>query len=331
MKTLLQAAFSGQPFDMFSAESAMNQIIQGDFSPEQLGAFLGALATRHPTAQELTGFARALRQAMIPVGIEGQSLDTCGTGGDGGKTFNISTAVSLVLAAQGVQVVKHGNRAVSSRSGSTDVLEELRIKVQSNSDDVIKSIERYSIGFCFAPAFHPALKTVAPIRRNLGVRTVFNLLGPLCNPAQATHQVLGVFSPALTSVMAGALNHLGVQEAMVVSALDGLDEISLSGPTQVSHLKEGLVHDYILNPEDLGLKTQPLEAVAGADAAYNARLIEDIFTGKEQGAPRDIVALNAAAALHITGHSESLETGLEKAYQLIDSGAVMEKLESLRE
>lgn len=329
MKTLLEQAFSGKSFDRDAAEWAMQQIIQGVFLPEQLGAFLGALATRMPTSEELTGFARALRREMIAVPVKGQSLDTCGTGGDGGKTFNISTAVALVLAAQDIQVVKHGNRAVSSRSGSADVLEELGIPVQSDPEAVLRSLKQHSVGFCFAPAFHPALKTVAPIRRSLGVRTIFNLLGPLCNPGQVSHQVLGVFAPELTPVMAEALKNLGVAEAMVVSALDGLDEISLSGPTQISHLKEGEVQTFVLFPEDLGLETVPMEAVAGGDALSNARLIERIFAGVERGAPRQIVALNAAAALLITGKTESLKAGLLLALDVLGSGRVQEKLESL--
>lgn len=331
VKTLLQMAFSRQPFGSTDAEAIMGEIIQGQLLPEQLGAFLGALATRLPEAAELTGFARALRRAMVTVPVSGPSLDTCGTGGDGGKTFNISTAVALLLAAQGIQVVKHGNRAVSSRSGSADVLEALGIPVQSSPEAVLASLGRHSVGFCFAPAFHPALKTVAPIRRNLGVRTVFNLLGPLCNPAQVSHQVLGVFAPELTEVMANALQALGVTEAMVVSAHDGLDELSLSGPTRIAHLKNGSVHSFDLHPEELGLETVPLSAVAGGDALENARLIEAIFQGQERGPARQIVLLNAAAALLVTGQVEDLREGLNLAAQNLDAGAAAETLRQLAE
>lgn len=332
---ILKQAFAQKPFAHKQAHALMQAIIQEHFAPEQLGALLGALGTRKPEVTELSGFASALREAMIPVQLNAEqaktALDTCGTGGDGGKTFNISTAVALVVSAAGVPVVKHGNRAVSSRSGSSDVLEALGLPVQQSAQEVEKALQKQALGLCFAPAFHPALKTVAPIRRNLGVRTVFNLLGPLCNPARVANQVLGVFSPEYTEVMARSLQALGSQHVMVVSALDGLDEISLSGPTQISELHQGQISNYQLTPEDLGLSSAPLEAVAGGDARANAQLIENIFKGSETGPPLEIVCLNAAAAFKVSGQSRDLQRGLAQARELIASGRVLAHLNDLRQ
>lgn len=332
---VLQQAFSQKPFDHQQARSIMQAIIHEQFAPAPLGALLGALATRPPSSAELSGFAQALRSAMIPVALSPEqarcALDTCGTGGDGGKTFNISTAVALLVSACEVPVVKHGNRAVSSRSGSSDVLEALGLPVQQSAQEVEQALHQHHLGLCFAPAFHPALKSVAPIRRSLGVRTVFNLLGPLCNPAKVERQVLGVFSPQYTRIMAESLQALGSQAVMVVSALDGLDEISLSGPTQVSELRGGEILDYTLQPEDLGLQSADPQSVAGGSPDENARLIEAILNGQKQGAPREIVCLNAAAALKVAGRAQDLKAGLQQAYEVIDSGRAHAHLQSLRE
>jgi len=263
------------------------------------------------------------------VNIPGMSLDTCGTGGDGGNTFNVSTAVALLVASLGVPVVKHGNRAVSSQSGSADVLEALGISLQQSPESVQAAVADHQFGFCFAPAFHPAMKAVAGIRRNLGVRTVFNLLGPLCNPAQVTHQILGVYDPALTELMAQVLNHLGLKSALVVSSLDGLDELSLAGPTQVTELRNKTLRTYQLSPEDAGLRTQSLSGTEGGSPADNALILQKIFQG-ETGPCRDLVLYNAAAALWIVDRVDNLSAGVDLAVQALDDGRVLDLIERLQ-
>jgi anthranilate phosphoribosyltransferase len=339
----LQQACRQQPFSESQAEDLMRALICDSLSPAVVAALLGALATRPPTVAELTGFARVLRQQMQPVSLpEGptfaQTLDTCGTGGDGGQSFNVSTAVALLVAAAGLPVLKHGNRSVSSRSGSADVLAALGLNTARHQQaaSVQADLQQHGIGFCFAPAFHPALKAVAPVRQALGaqgLRTVFNLLGPLCNPARVTVQVLGVFDPQLTDVLAAVLHKLGTRSALVVSAegVQGLDEISLAGPTRCSRLSQGRIQSLQIRPQDLGLQPAPLSAVRGGDAAFNARLIEGIFAGQVQGPPRDLVCLNAAAAFWTAEASASLSEGLQLARTTLDSGKALTLLQALRQ
>lgn len=330
MKAILEHLFAGKTLSAEQAQDVLQQILSGDIPAEVTGAFLGALRLRGEDPAEIVGFARALRQRMQPVRPDQPlTLDTCGTGGDGSGTFNVSTAVGLVLASLGVPVVKHGNRAVSSRCGSADVLEALGIPLQQTAEGVKKALDQTYFGFCFAPAFHPVLKSVAPIRQNLGVRTVFNLLGPLCNPAEVSHQLLGVYDRRLTPVLAEVLHQLGVTAAMVVSSYDGLDELSLAAPTQVSELKNGEIRTFELNPEDAGLQTQPLADSQGGSAAENAEFLLALFKGK-QGPARDLVCYNAAAALLLTGRATTLKEGVEQAVQALSQGRVLKTVENLR-
>lgn len=329
MKVILEQLFAQQPLSAPQAEEVLQAIIGGELPPESIGALLGSIQTRGATASELAGFARALRQKMHRVALVGPTLDTCGTGGDGGHTFNVSTAVALLVASLGVRVVKHGNRAVSSQSGSADVLEALGIPLQQSPESVSAAVERDCFGFCFAPAFHPALKEVALLRRNLGVRTVFNLLGPLCNPAEVSHQVLGVYDPKLTQVLAEVLQQLGTTSALVVSSLDGLDELSLSAPTRATQLQHGQITTLLLTPEDAGLATQSMKAVRGGSPAENAAILKALFAG-EKGPARDLVLYNAAAALWVYGAAENLQDGARLAAEALDQGKATGLLERLQ-
>lgn len=330
MKLVLEQIFAGKTLSASQAEEVLGQILSGEVAPEVTGALLGALRLRGEDATEIAGFARALRGHMQRIGTpHPMTMDTCGTGGDGVNTLNVSTAVGLLIASLGIPVVKHGNRAVSSQCGSADVLEALGVPLLQTAAGVLEALEQTHFGFCFAPAFHPVLKTVAPIRRNLGVRTVFNLLGPLCNPAAVSHQLLGVYDPELTSLMANVLQQLGVTEAMVVSSYDGLDELSLAGPTRVSHLRFGMIRTYDITPEDAGLKRQAMTGVGGGSAEVNAQLLLDLFEGKRDQA-RDLVCFNAAAALMVAGQAEDMRTGFALAGEAIDSGQARYTLEALR-
>ncbi len=329
LRELLEQICEGQPLDRDQAQQALTAMIDESAPPEVTGALLGAIRTRGASAAEIEGFARGLRAHCLPVSIPGISLDTCGTGGDGGNTFNVSTAVALVVASLGVPVVKHGNRAVSSQSGSADVLEALGIPLQQSPEKVQAAVAEHQFGFCFAPAFHPAMKAVATIRRNLGIRTVFNLLGPLCNPAQVSHQILGVYDPDLTLVLAEVLNNLGVQSALVVSSLDGLDELSLAGPTQVTELRSRKLRTYQVNPEDAGLRTQALTGTEGGSPTENAQILKRIFAG-ERGPCRDLVLYNTAAALWIVDQVESLSAGVDLAAEALDNGRVLSLIERLQ-
>lgn len=329
LRNLLEQVCEGQSLDRDQAQQALDAMIDPDTPAELTGALLGALRARGASIAEIEGFARGLRGHCLSVQIPGMSLDTCGTGGDGGNTFNVSTAVALLVASLGVPVVKHGNRAVSSQSGSADVLEALGISLQQSPETVQQAVAEHQFGFCFAPAFHPAMKAVATIRRNLGVRTVFNLLGPLCNPAQVSHQILGVYDPALTPVLAEVLKNLGVQSALVLSSLDGLDELSLAGPTQVTELRNGNFRTYQMSPEDAGLRTQSLVGTEGGSPAENARILTRIFQA-EVGPCRDLVLYNAAAALWIVDRVESLSAGVSLAAEALDNGRVLKLVERLQ-
>lgn len=330
MKQILESLLAGQPLASQAAEAVLDRILNGEVPPEVTGALLAALRMRGETPAEIVGFARALRARMqrVDTGLP-LTLDTCGTGGDGGVTFNVSTAVGLVLASLGVPVAKHGNRAVSSQSGSADVLEALGIPLQHSPEGVQHALQATGFGFCFAPSFHPVLKEVATLRRSLGVRTVFNLLGPLCNPAEVSHQLLGVYDRKLTPVLAEVLRELGTSAALVVASEDGLDELSLAAPTQVSQLKDGVITTYLLTPEEAGLPRQSLAQLEGGSAAENAALLERLFAG-ERGPARDLVTYNAAAALWITGSAENLTAGVALAGEALDQGRVATTVAELR-
>ncbi len=316
--------------DLTRAETAqvMTEIADGKATQAQAGAFLAALRLKGETVEEITGAAEVMRARVDRVHVESNVfVDTCGTGGDGRNTFNISTASAFVVAGAGVTVAKHGNRAVSSRAGSADVLAALGVDVDAPKDVVERSIAKVGIGFLFAPRFHPAFKAVAGIRRELAIRTVFNLLGPLANPAGARYQVLGVYEPRWVPILGGVLAALGAVRAFVVHG-EGLDEIAVTGMTHVSEVKNGAVERYAMVPEDMGLPRYPESEITGGDAERNARMLRDVLSG-QKGAPRDAVLANAAAALVAAGAADDLKSGVGVAAKAVDSGAAAEKLSLL--
>jgi len=324
LKTLL----AGKALTRAQARAAMGAVLDGEASDAQVGAFLAALRVRGETVPEIVGFAEAMRARARRVKISRTPLlDTCGTGGDGSGTFNISTTVAFIAAGAGAAVAKHGNRAVSSRAGSADVLEALGVRTDLTPEQVRALIEEVGIGFLFAPTHHPGVGRVAPVRRQLG-RTVFNLLGPLANPAGAPHQVLGVYAAALVRPVAEALRALGGRSALVVASRDGLDEVSLSAPTAIARLKGGRVTLEEFEPEHAGLKRRPLSALKGGDAKRNAEILLAVLEGRP-GAPREVSLLNAAAALQAAGLAKTWREGVALAAESIDSGRALAALEAL--
>jgi anthranilate phosphoribosyltransferase len=315
----------------------MQQIIARELNDIQIAALVGALAARGETASELAGFVDVMRSAVVPVPLDAAErsglVDTCGTGGDASKTFNISTAAALVAAAAGASVAKHGNRAITSRCGSGDVLEALGIPVDLSPDQAATALRRHRFVFLHAPSLHPAMKSVMPVRRALGIRTVFNLLGPLTNPAGAPAQVMGVYAPHLVPLVAEALAMLGTRHAFVVhgdtDAATGLDELSISGTSHLAEVRGSHVVLSTITPEELGLTRAPLESLTGGDASANAAILRSIFDG-ERGPRRDVVLLNAAAVLVTAGLVLDLRVGMELAAHTIDSGAVNALLAELR-
>jgi anthranilate phosphoribosyltransferase len=315
------------------ARTALQEMLNGNATDEEISALLTAIASRGPTVEELTGFVEGMRAMSVPLPLtesERQELvDTCGTGGDNRGTFNISTAAALVIAAAGVKVAKHGNRGLTSKCGSADVLEALGIPVDLPPDRAVDCLRQTGFLFLYAPAMHPAMKRVQPIRRALGFRTIFNLAGPLTNPAGARAQLVGVFAPGAVPLVANTLARLGVRHAYVVHGQDGLDELTLTGKTDVAEVRDQTVRNFTVEPAGAGLPEASLQMVAGGDARENARLIELILRG-EPGPRRDVVLLNAAAALVIAGHAEDLAVGARLAADAIDSGAGVRLLASLR-
>jgi anthranilate phosphoribosyltransferase len=313
------------------ARQAMQTIMSGNATDAQIGSFLTALRMKGETVEEISAFAKVMREFAENINprVTGTLVDTCGTGGDTVKTFNISTIASFVVAGAGVPIAKHGNRSVTSKSGSADLIEALGVKIDLPPKEVETCIEKVGIGFMFAPIFHKAMKYAIGPRREMGIRTVFNILGPLTNPANANAQLLGVFDINLTEKMARVLYRLGVKRAMVVHGIDGLDEISTLGKTQVSELNNGEVRSYQIKPEDFGLKKASVSELAGGNAEKNAAIALKILRDKETDPRRDIVELNAAAGIYIGNKASSLEEGLEVARDSIDSGKALEKLDAL--
>jgi anthranilate phosphoribosyltransferase len=317
--------------DLTRAESAavMNEIADGGATPAQVGAFLAALRIKGETVDEIAGAAEVMRERAERVRVERDVfVDTCGTGGDNQNTFNISTAAAFVVAGAGVCVAKHGNRSVSSRCGSADVLAAVGVDVDAPREVVERCIAECGIGFLFAPRLHPAFKAVAGIRRELGIRSVFNLLGPLANPAGARHQVMGVYEPRWVPILGGVLAALGARHAFVVHG-EGLDEIAVTGMTHVCEVKDGAVERFAMLPEDLGLRRRDKAEIAGGDPGRNAAILKDVLSG-QGGGPRDAVLANAAAALVAGGAAPDLVSGVRLAAESIDRGAALEKLERLR-
>ena len=311
------------------AETVMSEIMDGEATDAQIASYATALRMKGETLAEVVGSARAMRAHAANIKVDAVPVvDTCGTGGDGAQTFNISTTVAFVVAGAGVTVAKHGNRAVSSRSGSADVLKQLGIRIDLSPTEVKNCIETAGIGFLFAPVFHAAMAKVAGPRKELGIRTTFNILGPLTNPAGATNQVLGVFSETLTELMANVLLTLGSTHSFVVYGMDGLDEMTLTDRTKVSEAKNGTVTNYYVQPEDFGLSRSTSDELKGGDAEENASLLKAILDGKP-GPQRDIVVLNAAPAIVAAGKATTMAEGLKIAKESIDSGQAKAKLEQL--
>jgi anthranilate phosphoribosyltransferase len=322
------------------ARAVMSQVLTGHCTDAQIAALLVALHMKGETVEEIVGFAEAIRAAAVPLNLQPDHtldvsgtgrdalVDTCGTGGDASGTFNISTATALVVAGAGVRVAKHGNRSVTSKCGSADVMEALGVNINLAPARIAVCLEEVGIAFLFAPAMHSAMKYVQSARRELRLRTVFNLLGPLTNPAHASAQVVGVYSAALVEKLAEALSMLGLHRALVVHGLDGLDEITITGPTRIAEVREGTVRTYEVTPEEFGMKRGALEEISGGDAATNAAIIREILAGRTSPR-RDVVLLNAAAALVAAGRADHLGDALPFASKSIDSGAAAEKLQAL--
>jgi len=310
---------------------AMDEVMEGKATPAQIAAFITALRMKGETVEEVTGAARIMRQKATRIDARSPIIvDTVGTGGDGMNTFNISTTTAFVVAATGITVAKHGNRAVSSNCGSADVLEALGVNISAEPDIVEECIQQTGIGFLFAPRLHGAMKYAVGPRREIGVRTIFNMLGPLTNPAGATSLLIGVYNPRLTEMFAGVLKNLGTKRAFVVHGSDGLDEATVTGETRVSELKDGLISTYNINPIDIFGETYPGEALVGGDASVNAQITKDVLTGKD-GVCRKIVLLNAALAIMAGEKAKDIREGIAKAEECIDTGAAIKKLQALIE
>jgi anthranilate phosphoribosyltransferase len=326
---LLARVFDGERLSTEEARGIMGRLMDGELSQMQAAALLAALRTRGETVEEIVGFAQAMRERAVPVPVhvDGPLLDTCGTGGTGVSTINVSTTATFVAAAGGVKIAKHGNRGVTKRSGSADVLESLGVRLEMSPERLAEAVATVGMAFIFARAHHPAMRFVAPIRADLGARTIFNNLGPLTNPAGATHQLMGVYDAALTAPLARVLHGLGLRRALVVHG-DGLDDLALSGPSQVSELDEdGSVRTYQVTPEDLGVPRAPLAAILGGDAEENAHVTREILAGRLRDARRDVVALSAGAALYLAGRATDLAGGVASALELLDAGAGLGVLE----
>ncbi len=329
IKEAIEKAVSKVDLNEAEMMAVMEEIMEGQATPAQIGSFITALRMKGETVEEVTGAARIMRQKATHVNACATTVvDTCGTGGDRLNTFNISTTAAFVVAAAGITVAKHGNRAVSSGCGSADVLEALGVNVSAGQEIVEECLQQIGIGFLFAPKMHGAMKYAIGPRREIGIRTIFNMLGPLTNPAGATAQLLGVYEPKLTEMFAGVLRKMGTKRAFVVHGADGMDEITVSGSSRVAELHDGIIKTYNINPADYFGAIHPLSAIHGGDPSYNSRLTRDVLTGKK-GACRDIVVINAAFAIMAGGKAEKIEDGIKLAEECIDGGAAVRKLQEL--
>ncbi len=308
----------------------MEEIMEGRATPAQIGAFLTALRIKGETVEEITAAATVMRQKAATIQAPEGVVDTCGTGGDMAHTFNISTTAALVVATTGVPVAKHGNRSVSSRSGSADVLEALGVKIDLEPEKVQKCLFDTNFGFLFAPLFHPAMRYAIGPRREIGIRTIFNILGPLTNPAGARRQIMGVFTDRLTTVLAEVLGRLGAEDVMVFHGEDGLDEITITDGTKVSRYRDGKVEEFIFSPEDFGFRRASITDIAGGTAEENAEITLQVLRG-QKGPRRDIVLMNAAATLMVAGRTEEPKEAVRMAEEAIDSGEAMKKLKEIIE
>jgi len=312
------------------AAGVMEEIMNSEVSPAQFGTFVTALRYKGETVDEITGMARTMRTKAIPVMPGAAVVDTCGTGGDNSSTFNISTATAIVTAAAGLKVAKHGNRAMSSQCGSADVLEALGIRIELTAGQVQRSIEETGFGFMYAPLFHPAMKFAAGLRREIGIRTVFNILGPLTNPAGAGAQVVGVPNEKLVEKIAMVLQRLGCKRALVVHGEDGLDEITVTGKTRICELQGGTIRNYSIHPGDFGIETANIDGLKSADLEESVTILRSVLSG-QSGAPRDAVLLNTAGVLLVGGQATTLKEGIEIAVRVIDSGQAFVKLQQIIE
>ncbi|WP_241475031.1 anthranilate phosphoribosyltransferase [Priestia flexa] len=330
-KELLSKCLNGETLSAVEAQELMNDIMNGQVPPTQIASILTLLTYRGETVEEIVGFVKGMRNNMNTISIRYENvIDTCGTGGDGASTFNISTASAIVASAAGVKVAKHGNRAVSSKSGSADVLERLGVDIQGEKTEVEEALERVNMSFLFAPLYHPAMKHVAQTRRELGFRTVFNALGPLANPTNCSKQVIGVYSIDLARKLAQALVQLKAKHVLLVCGRDGLDEISVTTETDAVEVKDGRVVEYMLSPESLGVQRGTMKELIVNDAAESAALIQSIFKNGENKIAQSAVAVNAAAAIYVSGAVQTLEQGVVEAMRIIKSGQAFEQLQRLK-
>jgi anthranilate phosphoribosyltransferase len=327
-RALIGKVATGAALTREEAASAFEQMMSGEATPSQMGGLLMALRVRGETVEEITGAVTAMRAKMLRVTAPPDAIDVVGTGGDASGSFNISTCAALIVAGAGVPVAKHGNRALSSRSGAADVLAALGVNINLSPDAIARCIREAGIGFMFAPAHHPAMKNVAPTRVELGTRTIFNLLGPLSNPAGVRRQMIGVFSRHWTLPLAQVLKNLGAERVWVVHGSDGLDEITTAGPTSVAALEDGTITSFEISPEEVGLPKVKTEVLRGGDAAANAKALLSVLEG-EDSAFREVALFNAAAALVVAGKAQNLKAGLDLAAQSIDSGEAEGRLDRL--
>ena len=329
-RAMIGKVATGATLTRDEAAHAFDKMMSGEATPAQMGAFLMALRLRGETVEEITGAVATMRAKMLTVVAPKDAIDVVGTGGDATGSYNISTCAAFIVAGAGAPVAKHGNRALSSKSGAADVLAALGVRIELAPEEISRCIREAGIGFMFAPAHHPAMKHVGPTRVELGTRTIFNLLGPLSNPAGVKRQMVGVFARPWIEPLANVLGTLGSERAMVVHGSDGLDEITTTGPTFVAELINGKVKTYEIKPEDVGLKRAKPEELRGRDAVHNAEALRGVLAGKP-GALRDVALLNAAAALQVADKAKSLKEGLELAAKSVDTGAARKRLERLIE
>ncbi len=331
IKEAIQLLIERKDLPFEHAQASMREIMTGEATPVQIAAFLTALRMKGETVDEITAFALVMRESAVRINpnVRGRTVDTCGTGGDRVKTFNVSTAAAFVAAGAGVPIAKHGNRSVTSKCGSADVLEAIGVNLNASPSTVQAAIEKVGIGFMFAPAFHPAMKNVIIPRREIGVRTVFNMLGPLTNPANATAQILGVYDPSLVELTARVLQKLGVEEAIVAHGLDGLDEISIIGRTKLAWLRAGQITSREIGPEELNLRLAEPNEITGFDVQQSARLLVRILKGLDDSARYQMVLANAAAAIVVGGRADNLQDGIRLAQEAVTSGHAFERVNEL--
>jgi len=330
IREAITSLVSGRSLTVEEAASVMEEVMQGEVTPAQFGAFVTALRIKGETVDEIVGLAKTMRAKAVPVTIPESVVDTCGTGGDGLRTFNISTTAAFVAAGGGLKIAKHGNRAMSSQCGSADVLEVLGVRIDLNAEQVQRCLQEVGVGFMFAPVFHPAMKYATVPRCEIGIRTVFNILGPLTNPARARAQLLGIADGSLVEKLASVLYGLGCQHALVVHGEDGLDEITITGETRVCELKDGDINSYSVSPEDFGLSRARLDSLKGGTADENAVRLRRILSGAP-GPQRDVVLMNAGAALLAGDRVGTLQQGVALATEVIDGGNALAKLDQLIE